>query len=74
MKYLLRILVATSATLFSSALHADDYPTKPITLVAVFGPGSTSDLICRIIAQPLGVALKESVIVVRQADAFRHEE
>jgi putative tricarboxylic transport membrane protein len=63
MKYLLRILVAASATLISLTLHADNYPTKPITLVAVFGPGSTSDLICRIIAQPLGVALKESVIV-----------
>jgi tripartite-type tricarboxylate transporter receptor subunit TctC len=69
MKSLLRILVAAGATLISSALQADDYPTKPITLVAIFGPGSTSDLICRIIAQPLGVALKQSVIVEDRAGA-----
>ena len=63
MKYLLRILVAAAATLLSPTLHADDYPSKPITLVAVFGPGSASDTICRVIAQPLGAALGESVIV-----------
>jgi len=63
MKHLLRILVAAGATLISPALHADNYPSKPITLVAAFGPGSASDTICRVIAQPLGVALGESVIV-----------
>jgi tripartite-type tricarboxylate transporter receptor subunit TctC len=62
MKTLLLILVA-AATLFSPALRADDYPSKPITLVAVFGPGSASDTICRVIAEPLGVALKQTVIV-----------
>jgi tripartite-type tricarboxylate transporter receptor subunit TctC len=63
MKNLLRIVMAATAALFATALHADDYPTKPITLVAVFGPGSASDTICRLIAQPLGIALKENVIV-----------
>jgi len=63
MKKLLCILVATAAALLSPALRADDYPSKPITLVAVFGPGSASDTICRVIAEPLGVALKQTVIV-----------
>jgi tripartite-type tricarboxylate transporter receptor subunit TctC len=63
MKKLLLILVAAAAALFSPALRADDYPSKPITLVAVFGPGSASDTICRVIAEPLGVALKQTVIV-----------
>lgn len=63
MKNLLRIVMAAMAAVFATALHADDYPTKPITLVAVFGPGSARDTICRLIAQPLGAALNESVIV-----------
>ena len=63
MKYLLRILAVAGATLISPALHADNYPSKPITLVAAFGSGSAIDTICRVIAQPLGVALGESVIV-----------
>jgi tripartite-type tricarboxylate transporter receptor subunit TctC len=63
MKKLLLVVVAAGAALFSSALRADDYPSKPITLVNAFGPGSGSDTVCRVIAQPLSVALKETVIV-----------
>ena len=69
MKYLLRILAVAGATLISPALHADNYPSKPITLVAVFGPGSASDTICRVIAQPLSAALHESVIVENRPGA-----
>jgi tripartite-type tricarboxylate transporter receptor subunit TctC len=63
MKSLLPILAAAVATLLSPALRAETYPSKPITLVNVFGPGSSSDTICRVIAEPLGVALKDTVIV-----------
>jgi tripartite-type tricarboxylate transporter receptor subunit TctC len=69
MKYLLRLIVAAAATLISPTLHADNYPSKPITLVAVFGPGSASDTICRVIAQPLSAALHESVIVENRPGA-----
>src|SRR6476620_1282401 len=60
---LLRILVAASAALISPALHAQNYPNKPITIVTAFGPGSASDTITRVVAQPLGVVLKQSIIV-----------
>jgi tripartite-type tricarboxylate transporter receptor subunit TctC len=63
MKKLLLILVAAAATLFSAALRADDYPSRPITIVAVFGPGSASDTICRIIADKLSPLLGQPVIV-----------
>jgi tripartite-type tricarboxylate transporter receptor subunit TctC len=69
MKTLFHILVAAGATLIGTALHADNYPSKPITLVAVFGPGSASDTICRVIAQPLSAALHESVIVENRPGA-----
>jgi len=63
MKKFAFILVTALAMLFSTALRADDYPTRPITLVAVFGPGSGSDTICRIIANKLGPALGQPVVV-----------
>jgi tripartite-type tricarboxylate transporter receptor subunit TctC len=63
MKRLRPILVAAALAWLSPALGADDYPSKPITLLAVFGPGSASDTICRVIAEPLGAALGQSVIV-----------
>ena len=63
MTKLLLPLVVAGAALFSAPLHADNYPSKPITLVNVFGPGSSSDTICRVLAEPLSIALKQSVIV-----------
>jgi tripartite-type tricarboxylate transporter receptor subunit TctC len=58
-----RILAAVGAALFGGSALADNYPTKPITIITAFGPGSASDTITRVVAQPLGVALKQSVIV-----------
>ncbi len=51
------------AVLLTVAVRAEDYPTRPITFVAVFGPGSASDTICRIIADPLSKALGQPVVV-----------
>jgi tripartite-type tricarboxylate transporter receptor subunit TctC len=67
MKKLLLIAAAAGtmagAAMFSPPLRADDFPSRPITMTAVFGPASASDTICRIIADPLGAALKQPVVV-----------
>jgi tripartite-type tricarboxylate transporter receptor subunit TctC len=63
MKKLHLVAVAAVATLFNTALRADNFPSRPITFVAVFGPASASDTICRIIADPLSTALKQPIIV-----------
>ena len=64
MKTLYLIAVAAvGAAMFSPALRADDFPSRPVTFTAVFGPGSASDTICRIIADPLGAAFKQPVVV-----------
>ena len=56
-------LTAAGAALACPALAGDAYPTKPITIITAFGPGSASDTIARVLAQPLGIALKTNVIV-----------
>jgi tripartite-type tricarboxylate transporter receptor subunit TctC len=56
-------VVTTVAMLISAALYAEDYPARPITFVNVFGPGSASDTICRIIADRLSPMLGQPVIV-----------
>ena len=63
MKTVLRILIAVGALSFGLAAHADTYPSKPITIIVPFGPGSATDTIARVVAQQLGVALKQSVVV-----------
>jgi tripartite-type tricarboxylate transporter receptor subunit TctC len=62
-KPLLVAVAALAAVLSGSALYSDNFPSRPVTFTAVFGPGSASDTICRIIADPLGQALKQPVIV-----------
>ena len=63
MKEMLLVLAAAAATLFSAALRANDYPSRPITIVSVFGPGSASDTLCRIIGDKLGPALGQPIII-----------
>jgi tripartite-type tricarboxylate transporter receptor subunit TctC len=62
MKTLLHILVA-GAIWLSVAAHADTYPSKPITFIVPFGPGSGTDTVTRLVAQRLGAPLKQSVVV-----------
>jgi len=69
MRKLLPILLAAGMVSFGPVLHADDYPSRPISLVAVFGPGSASDTICRMVGEPLGEALKTTVVVENRPGA-----
>jgi tripartite-type tricarboxylate transporter receptor subunit TctC len=71
MKYPLRILAGIAACallvsgIFLASLpgHAETYPSKPVTIVVPFGPGSATDTITRVIAQHLGTALNQSIVV-----------
>jgi tripartite-type tricarboxylate transporter receptor subunit TctC len=42
---------------------AQDFPTKPITIVSPFGPGTTNDIIARQLGQDMMGTLGQSVIV-----------
>ena len=44
-------------------------PGKPITIVAPFGPGTTNDIIARLMAQDMTVTLGQSVIVENRPGA-----
>ena len=57
----LALLVATSA--FAQ------YPTKPIRVLVPFGAGSSTDIVMRILAQPLSQSLGQAVVVENKPGA-----
>ena len=54
---------AASAAAFAPAHAADDFPNRPIRLVVPFGPGGSTDVMARIIAQQMSKSLGQQVIV-----------
>jgi len=51
------------ATCSCAAAAAEAYPIRPITIIVPFGAGSGTDIVTRIIAQPLGIALNQNIVV-----------
>ena len=47
----------------SAPVHAQEFPTRPITLIVPFPPGGSTDVAGRILAQRMGEALGQTVIV-----------
>ncbi|MBO9648528.1 MAG: tripartite tricarboxylate transporter substrate binding protein BugE [Variovorax sp.] len=60
---------AGAAALFAVAgsSWAQSYPNKPIELQVPFAPGGTTDIVARVISEPLTKALGQSVVVINKA-------
>ena len=64
-----RSVIAVMALAMQSGAHAQQFPTKPVRIVAPFAAGSTIDIIGRIISPRLHEALGQPVIVENRPGA-----
>jgi tripartite-type tricarboxylate transporter receptor subunit TctC len=49
--------------IFAWPASADNYPSRPVHIIVPFGAGGPADVYCRVLAQYLGEALKQSFVV-----------
>jgi tripartite-type tricarboxylate transporter receptor subunit TctC len=67
-RFLLPVLIGLLAILQPTA-HAQDYPTRQITLIAPWPAGGAVDALCRAVAAPLSERLGKSVVVENRPGA-----
>lgn len=67
----LKTLAAATLAVASmgSALAADAYPDKPLTMVVPFSAGGTTDILARIVGQALGQELGQTIIIENKPGA-----
>src|SRR3954453_6255682 len=62
-------LVAAALIAAIVPASAQDFPNRTIHIVVAYAPGGTGDIVARLIADPLGKALGQNIVIENRAGA-----
>jgi tripartite-type tricarboxylate transporter receptor subunit TctC len=66
------VIVAVVAAVLAGAASAQEYPRKPVRVVAPFAPGGATDLLARLVSQKLSERWGQSVVIDNRTGAGGH--
>ncbi|HYZ31809.1 MAG TPA: tripartite tricarboxylate transporter substrate-binding protein, partial [Crenalkalicoccus sp.] len=58
-----RWLIALALAALAGAARAEDWPTRPVTMIVPFAAGGPTDVLARALTEPMGRALGQAVVV-----------
>ena len=65
----MKALAMLAAALLAFAAQAQEYPSRPLRFIVPYPPGALTDTLARVIADRLGTALKQPVLVENRVGA-----
>jgi tripartite-type tricarboxylate transporter receptor subunit TctC len=69
-RFISKLIAATMAmSAVASTALASAYPDKPIKMMIGYAPGSSTDIVGRMIANDLSIALKQPIVVENRGGA-----
>jgi tripartite-type tricarboxylate transporter receptor subunit TctC len=68
-KALIRLAAAVMFVVASTAAIAETWPTKPIRVIVCYAPGGVTDVVARLVAQPLSETFGQSIVVENKPGA-----
>ena len=63
MKSIFRVLLSAAALAIAGSAMAQQYPAKPVKVIVPFGAGGPTDVVARLVMQPLSERLKQQFYV-----------
>jgi tripartite-type tricarboxylate transporter receptor subunit TctC len=62
-------LVGVSLAIAALPARADDYPSRPITIIVPFPPGGSSDIVMRLVAHKVAESMKQTIVIENRPGA-----